>query len=219
MNNKFARPRGGSVDWVRLTRHEVENDLLPPVCMACGAPAATARVNVTFSGTPPWVRFLYYLGVLPGLIARELTKTQMRVSCPVCKDHRHRIPASTGVRDFGWLIPVLLGVAAFWAAYLTPKYVERVHFGDPLSMGLAVGFLVLVLGTASWVFALLREGQRKVRATKVTEAEVSLERVAGPFVQALLSQRQARDRARAGAPGPAGTADAPTSQAPGSPGT
>ena len=75
------------MDWITLTRQEVEDDALPPVCVHCGEPA-TARHNKTFDWHPPWVRWLFYLGYLPGAIASSILARQMRVSLPVCARHQ-----------------------------------------------------------------------------------------------------------------------------------
>lgn len=45
---------------VRLTRHEAETDLLPPICMCCGADAALRRTQ-RLTWKPGWVSILLLL--------------------------------------------------------------------------------------------------------------------------------------------------------------
>jgi len=78
------------MDWVTLTRQQVDNDALPRVCMACGKPA-TCSVNETFEYSPEWVEWLYFAGYFPGLIADNFFGKEMRVSCPFCHEHQNEI--------------------------------------------------------------------------------------------------------------------------------
>ena len=75
------------MDWVTITKQQVEADALPPVCMACGGPA-DCRISRTFSFSPEWVQYLYLVFFLPGAIAEHLLKKEMRVACPLCDQHR-----------------------------------------------------------------------------------------------------------------------------------
>jgi hypothetical protein len=61
------------MDWVTISKQQVESDALPQVCMACGGPAS-CRINRTFSFTPEWAEYLYFLFLVPGVIAEYLLK-------------------------------------------------------------------------------------------------------------------------------------------------
>ena len=52
---------------IRLTRYEVQNNLLPPVCMVTGEPTGDTKRH-TFRWTPPWVGILILGGLLPYVI-------------------------------------------------------------------------------------------------------------------------------------------------------
>lgn len=66
------------MDWITFSKQQVEDDALPPVCMACGAPASR-RISKTFHWMPDWVGFLFLAGILPGVIADYFLGKEMRV--------------------------------------------------------------------------------------------------------------------------------------------
>src|SRR5262245_51584716 len=73
---------------VRLARYEVEERLLPPVCMKCGAPA-TSPQRKSFSWYPPWVNILILAGVLPFVIVAAVLTKRIIIHAPFCDEHRH----------------------------------------------------------------------------------------------------------------------------------
>ena len=73
---------------------------LPPVCMACGAPA-TVRRNKQFSWQPQWVPILILGGLLPYLIVSLILTKRQRVETPLCDRHAR----------YWWLFPLLSGVS------------------------------------------------------------------------------------------------------------
>ena len=97
------------MDWVTLTREEVEADALPAVCMECGG-HAPHRVNRTFVKDPEWVESAtlvgFLAGILPGLIIDGLSqrylRRRIRVSCPFCRGTpRPLVEAVAGRRTGG----------------------------------------------------------------------------------------------------------------------
>jgi hypothetical protein len=106
------------MDWLTLTRSDIERDALPPVCAHCGA-AATGRHNRTFSWHPAWVGWLYWIGYLPGAVAASFVRKQMRVSLPVCQRHSPPSPFNALTLALGWLLlPAVLGGAAAGTVWL-----------------------------------------------------------------------------------------------------
>ena len=64
--------------------HEIVD--LPPVCMACGAPA-TVRKRKLFSWQPQWVPVLILVGLLPYIIVSLVLTKRQRVETPLCERH------------------------------------------------------------------------------------------------------------------------------------
>jgi hypothetical protein len=174
------------MDWVTLTKQEVDADALPDICIVSGA-QATARFNHTFRWVPEWVQYLYWLGGLPGVIASAVLKREMRVSCPVCSKEKAAWQAYEQLRRGGWLIGLLLAVSgALFAAIWSSRDTQVVNLGAVgigTSVGLASGLLV-------WLLSLLPYGQRAIRATKITEQEIHLLGVAHEFVKAVQERRR-----------------------------
>jgi hypothetical protein len=169
------------MDWVTLTRQQVENDALPRVCMACGSPA-TCRVNESFSHTPDWVQWLYLAGFFPGLIADQFFTKEIRVSCPFCQKHRHHWQLLYWTAGIGWLF-----AGALFASI--GLFVGAVFFstsGSAHYIGLGVG---AALGIVLWLAVLIYLSSTRIIATKVTAEEVTLQRVADAFAKAMKDQR------------------------------
>lgn len=165
------------MDWVTLTRDQVDNDALPRVCMVCGQPA-TECVNKTFSHTPPWVEYLYFAGVFPGMIAEHFFAKEMRVSCPVCSRHRRHWSAFVLTAGLGWLLAVpfsLIGYAL--GATIFPAGDARTIFG--------VVFAGAVLGLIIWITFVVRLALTRVKVANITSAgdAITFERVSDAFAR------------------------------------
>jgi hypothetical protein len=174
------------MDWVTLTKQEVEADALPEICIVSGA-QATARFNHTFRWVPEWVQYLYWLGGLPGVIATAVLKREMRVSCPVCSKERATWRSYEQLRRGGWLIGLLLAVSgALFAAIWSSGNTQGVNLGA-VGIGTSVG---LGSGLLVWWLSLLTYSQGVIRATKITEQEIHLVGVADAFVKAVQERRR-----------------------------
>jgi hypothetical protein len=167
------------MDWVTLTRRQVESDALPRVCMACGAPAACV-VNKTFSHTPEWVGWLYLAGIIPGIIAEHFFTRQLRVGCPFCRRHRNHWLALYWTAGAGWLaVAALAGLGFLAGAALAPGTLSAGWVG----LGVGAG-----LGLLTWLVPVIYLASTRIGATKVTEDDITLQGVCDAFVKA------ARDR-------------------------
>ena len=167
------------MDWVTLTRQQVEDDALPPVCMVCGQPA-TCHINQTFSYTPEWVGWLYLASIVPGLIAAHFLTQEMRVSCRFCSRHRNHWRSLYWLGGVGWLV---VGLAFAGVGYLVGVAVGA---GDPAPyIGLGVGAGV---GLAVWLVALIYVGSTRIGATKVTSADITLQGVHDAFARAVKDE-------------------------------
>lgn len=165
------------MDWVTLTRHQIENDALPSVCMVCGQ-QATCRVNQSFSHTPEWVQWLYLAGIFPGLLVSHFLTKQMRVSCPFCDRHRHHWTSLYWLAGLGWLLAGLLfaGLGFLIGMALAPSTAQPRLLGTVLGAG---------LGIICWIVVLIYVASTRIDATKVTSDEITLQGVHDTFAKAV----------------------------------
>jgi hypothetical protein len=157
---------------VTLSGYECANDLLPPVCAACGRPA-TDRVPLTFTWHPKWAEPLF---VVAWLFIRR-----MGVRMPLCARHAWR-----------WRWNNILIVAAFipGAGLIGGAYVydlgQPPGFADELVMLglLCSGGVVLLVG------AMFAKGlSERIRPTEITDRHLTLDHVHETFVAALAEDR------------------------------
>ncbi len=164
------------MDWVTLTRHQVERDALPRVCMVCGS-SATCCVNESFEHTPDWVGWLYLAGILPGVVAGYFYTKRMRVPCPFCAKHRNHWSLVNWVGGVGWLVgPVLLGGAGYLLTAVATSWTSTAAF---IVLGVAAG-----VGAATWLSILIYLCNTRISATKVTDDDITLQGVGDAFAKA-----------------------------------
>jgi hypothetical protein len=164
------------MDWVTLTRQQVESDALPRICMVCGQPA-TCCVNTSFAHTPEWVQWLYLAGIIPGMIAEHFCRREMRVACPFCARHRHHWVVLVWTASVGWLLAgLLLGGAGF----LIGMGVDA-ESSSGQWIGLGIGASV---GIVLWLIVVIYLASTRIDATKVTTDDITLQRVADAFAKA-----------------------------------
>jgi hypothetical protein len=168
------------MDWVTLTRQQVENDALPRVCMACGKPA-TCSLNETFSYSPDWVGWLYYAGYFPGVIAEHFFRKEMRVSCRYCHEHRNQWQILYWIAGIGWL---LAGLLAAGIGYLVAIGIGSTSTDIGLGIGAGVGLLAWLI-----VVIYLYNTRVSFTATRITAADITFEGVADAFVKAVKDQQ------------------------------
>jgi len=171
------------MDWVTLTKEQVERDELPPVCMKCGAPAS-CRVNTTFSHTPEWVGWLYFPFLIPGIIAEQFFSRQMRVSCPFCHKHRNHWAMLNWTGGIGWLVGGLL----FAGAGLGIGSIFTEFLKDAPYIGIAVG---AALGIVAWIGVLIYLATTRIDSKNITSESITLHRVADGFTRAVREKEWA----------------------------
>jgi hypothetical protein len=172
------------MDWVTLTRQQTENGALPQVCMACGN-RATCWVNKSFSYTPDWIVWLYLAGIVPGIVAEHFFTKQMRVACPCCHAHRRHWLVLYWTAGVGWLLAGLLFAGAGYL--LATALAAGSSIGAYIGLGVGAG-----LGIVLWIGVLIYLCNTRITATKVTEQEITLQRVADTFARAVRDQPQKR---------------------------
>ena len=169
------------MDWVTITKQHVEADALPPVCMACGGPA-DCRISRTFSFSPEWVQYLYLVFILPGAIAEYLLKKEMRVACPLCNEHKNHWSKLVWIASIGWLfVPALAGLG-----YLVGSMIDSSLQG-PSIIGLALGG---GLSLIAWLGVVIYLANTRIHATKITDDDITFQRVADGFVRAMRGQQE-----------------------------
>ena len=66
---------------VRITRYEVQNNLLPHVCVVTGEPTTDIKRR-KFRWTPPWVGILILGGLLPYVIVAMILRKEITMDVP-----------------------------------------------------------------------------------------------------------------------------------------
>jgi hypothetical protein len=174
------------MDWLRLTRTEIENDELPRVCACCGAPATTSR-NTTFSWCPAWAKVLLLAGLLPGLIAIAALTRSVRMTVPLCARHKKRWARRNFFLAVGLLLPGLL--ALFLVALGSGS---EGHGGDVF---LYCALFYGGLGFLTWVVVALRLKPAYppgIRPQEITDRDITLTGVADDFVRTVQDRRRNR---------------------------
>ena len=178
---------------VRLSRFEVRRNLLPPVCVVCGAPAVVHR-DKTFSWFPGWVWVILSLScvvgaaLLAGLILMFVLKKSMRVRVPACAEHEGHWRRRTAFVATGWFLTLTACAALFVFLGVQPEQRQK-ELIVPVCGSAAITF-------AAWLVTLVVVANRGVRAVEITDRSITLADVHERFDWALEADRE-RDRAEA----------------------
>src|SRR5262249_11943195 len=156
---------------IRLDRFEAERDVLPPVCIICGAPA-TVRKNKTFSWYPPWA------GVF-GIVALIMTQ-RMRVVVPFCALHRGHWLNRNLLVGLGFLGLVLCGLGGVIGLAIADSASIDVGHG----LGAYFGLMMLLLFVA-WLAGAIVLQYTSIRTVEITDRDITLIGVSDEFVDAV----------------------------------
>ena len=104
-------------DSVVITREQLDQGVLPDICMICGQPT-TNRQTHSIPYQPKWAEAAslggYTLGGIPGVIIHMMTSHKVHIPCPICEQHTGDRHARNVYASIGWvLIPVLGGLGTF----------------------------------------------------------------------------------------------------------
>lgn len=171
---------------VHLTRYEVEERLLPALCMKCGA-AAMVDKKKAFAWHPPWVLALILFGVLPCAIVALILTKRMTVMAPLCDEHKSHWSWRSWFIGLGFAALVVLGIGAI---ALIAADDNRRGAGQQLG-GLVCG--ATAVAGLIWLFAVAIIQQTAIRTTKITDRGITLTNVSRTFIDALEEDR-ARDQ-------------------------
>ena len=173
------------MDWVTLSRRQVEEDTLPRVCIVCGD-AATDRIHKTFTYTPNWVGFLYLCGIFPGAIAEKRFGKEMRVACPVCAKHTRHWKNVYIAAAAGWLPGALLAAVGFLAGML----LDPGNDSDGQIIGLVAGIGV---GVLIWAGVFFYFESKLIIVKKITNEDITFEKVSHAFARAACDSQDSPD--------------------------
>jgi hypothetical protein len=164
---------------IRLRRYEAEGGL-PRACMRCGAPATLFKTK-NFSWYPSWVYVLLLGGLLSFIIVAVIMQKRMRVSAPLCDQHkRHWVwPTAFAVAALLLLVGVVFGGIAVGGAL--EGEVEKDLLDTLMTVCLLGGFgLFLVCLVVACVIQ-----ARAIRPIEITDRSITLTNVARAFVDAV----------------------------------
>lgn len=173
---------------VRLRRFEVDEGLLPPVCLRCGA-KATLHSAKKFTRHPLWVLVFVVLGLgLPGIVVATIVglilARHVTIITPLCDEHRNYFALQSwlfyggfGILAFG----VLLTIALITLTDASPGRNGQLVFGMVCGGG---GLVAL----AWWIGALVVRGLG-IRVTEITDRGITLTNVSEEFVDAVELRR------------------------------
>jgi hypothetical protein len=104
-------------DSVVITREQMDQGILPDICMVCGQPTPN-RQTYSIQYQPKWAEAAslggYTLGGIPGVIIHLLTSHKVHIPCPICEQHTAERHGRNVYASIGWvLIPVFAGLGAF----------------------------------------------------------------------------------------------------------
>jgi hypothetical protein len=169
---------------VKLSRRECKQDLLPPVCVLCGAPATVRRPR-RFSWFPGWIWIIVILSWLIGLILAIVLTKSMTVPLPACDQHEGYWRRKKHIVNIGSVVVLLLCGAAFVFLLAQDRDRQSELAGWICGGGAAVFFL--------WLLVALVIQSGRVRASEITDKSIILFGVHPEFVNALEDDRE-RDR-------------------------
>jgi hypothetical protein len=174
---------------VRLGRGEVERELLPAVCMRCGA-AATAHKIKLFSWYPPWVNVLILVAWPVCLIVALILTKRMRVSVPLCDRHRNHWLIRLLFILVGLAIILVTLIGGLVLAGMVGSQRNANMSGDAIITVTMIGTGVLLLG---WLIGLIILQSTAIRPAEITDRSITLAGVSPVFVDALDSNYSRRD--------------------------
>ncbi len=166
---------------IRITRYEVEQNRLPPVCMITGEPTQATKRH-KFRWTPPWVNLLLMACVIPGLIAAMILRQQITMDVPVAERKRYHWLWRQLLSSFGVTGCIVLVVAGIVLSDKPNIQNQPFDFGL-MTASVAGGGLIIVL-----VISFILQNT-SVRPKEITDRDITLVGVHKHFVEALEEER------------------------------
>ena len=171
---------------IRLTRREVEDELLPELCLKCGSTTTTHK-SKTFSWHPPWIGVLILACLLPYAIVAAIMTKRMTVVAPLCDQHRSHWLWRTLFLFLGLVFFVIL---AFVGILLLSLNNQPGAQQSDLA-GLVCG--ASALSGLIWLIAAAIIQSIAIKPSEITDRSITLTNVSPKFKDALDDDR-ARER-------------------------
>ncbi len=166
---------------VHLTSFEVEERLLPPICLRCGALATTyQQKNFQWNH---WTAVFVYCGLLPDFLGNSSTRA-MIVQVPLCDRHKKHWFWRSFFIVVGLVLLFFLGLTG---VVLLEDYQRRNQEDMVGLVGLGLGSAVLL-----WLISVVALSYLVIRPTEVDEWGITLTNVSTVFVAALAEERNLR---------------------------
>jgi hypothetical protein len=167
---------------IKLGRYEVERRDLPNLCMRCAAPATTRR-DRTFAWYPPWVLIFILVALLVAVILAAVLTKRMRVSVPLCDQHRNHWLNRSLFIGLGFLLVVALAIGAG---------VLSANVNSDAVIGIT--WLLVALAFIGWLLGLVVAQSTAIRPTEITDRSITLTGVAQEFADTVMDERERLDR-------------------------
>jgi tRNA A-37 threonylcarbamoyl transferase component Bud32 len=176
-----------SQEFVTMSRERAEVGPLPDLCMVCGKPTR-GRIAKKFSRHhPEWVGILivvlFVLFFPAGILAAVMLNQEVRMSCPVCSDHRTHWSRLVWFASLGWLL-----IAAGAGVGLGIVFAADLSGGWAVALGVGGG----LIGVALYVIPLVYIATTRVAVESITKDSIKFKRVSSEFARAVTARREQR---------------------------
>ncbi len=161
---------------VRLDFYDLDDDVLPDVCMRCGAPAS-ARPMKTFSWMPYWARMIPF-----GIAFMK----RRRVPIPLCERHKNHWTIRYLI-GFGGLALFLLLLGGAIALLIASD--DRTNPARDTLM--ALGFILLAgagIAFLTWLITLIVLLVTQINVFEITDDSIVLTNISPDFTRAYREQ-------------------------------
>jgi hypothetical protein len=165
---------------IKLRRYEDEKLGLPNLSMRCGAPATIDRAR-SFSWYPPWILITILAGILICAILALILTKRMRVTVPLCHEHRNHWKARALFNLFCFLALIALVIGAG----VLSAYVNN-------DTAITLAWLTVGLAFFAWLVGAAIAQATAIRPTEITDRSITLNGVAKEFADAVLDGRDQR---------------------------
>ena len=166
---------------VRITRYEVQNNLLPHVCVVTGEPTTDIKRR-KFRWTPPWVGILILGGLLPYVIVAMILRKEITMDVPIAAGKKGHWLWRQLFALFGVLSCIGLVVVGLALSHQPGGRNQGPDIGLYTALAAGVGlFFVLII-------ALILQNT-SVRPKEITDRDITLVGVHENFIVALEEER------------------------------
>jgi NhaP-type Na+/H+ or K+/H+ antiporter len=166
---------------IRITRYEVEQNRLPPVCMITGEPTQETKRH-KFRWTPPWVNVLLLACVIPGLIAAMILRKQMTINIPVAERKRYHWLWRQLFSSFGVIGCIMLVVIGIVLSDRPNRQNQNFDLGLLTASAAGIGLLFVLIVSVILQYT-------SVRPKEITDQDITLVGVHEHFVEAMEEER------------------------------